>query len=265
MKQNLLSLLRALNLLHFADRINFMRQQLLNLPSNRAFRKNFPDISLPPDYLMYESFSLNYEQYYVASRNASEAIADTIKKHLKVKDNLSVLDWGCGPGRIIRHMSDFFPNASLYGTDPNNKSINWCQENLNGTYNTNSLEPPLRYDDNAFDVIYGISIFTHLSEEMHHAWMAELLRVLKPGGIMYQTTHGDATKIRLNSDEVRHFDDGNIVVRGKVVEGHRIYTAYQPARYMNNLINSHGGVVFEHISPVEKKRIPPKDIWLITK
>jgi len=43
-------------------------------------------------------------------------------------------------------------------------------------------QPPLPFPDNSFDLIYAVSVFTHLSEEHQRTWLPELRRVLRPGG-----------------------------------------------------------------------------------
>ena len=41
-------------------------------------------------------------------------------------------------------------------------------------------------------MVYGLSIFTHLTELAQDLWLAELCRVLKPGGVAFLTFHGEA-------------------------------------------------------------------------
>jgi ubiquinone/menaquinone biosynthesis C-methylase UbiE len=68
----------------------------------------------------------------------------------------------------------------------NNKTITWSRQNLKGiSFNQNTLQANLPYSDNYFDIIYGISIFTHLSQQMHYDWYNELERILKPNGIIF--------------------------------------------------------------------------------
>ena len=69
------------------------------------------------------------------------------------------------------------------------------------------------------DIIYGISIFTHLSEKMHFSWTKELTRVLKNDGILFLTTHGDAHKFKLLPKEQVIYENGNLVVHGYKKEG----------------------------------------------
>src|SRR5436190_1400792 len=42
----------------------------------------------------------------------------------------SILDFGCGSGRLIRWFEDLTPNTRLAGTDINNAAIEWCRENI---------------------------------------------------------------------------------------------------------------------------------------
>src|SRR5690606_21036025 len=116
--------------------------------------------------------------------------------------------------------------CALYGTDYNRKSIEWCSDNLKGiNFNNNKLEADLPWAKNYFDIVYGLSIFTHLSETLHFDWFKELMRVLKPEGIFLFTTQGNNFTIKLTEQELKLFRKGELVIRGKVTEGHRTYSA----------------------------------------
>lgn len=184
-----------------------------------------------------------------------------------VLENLKILDWGCGPGRIIRHLPEIIGNGCIfYGTDYNEKSINWCNTNIrNANFNLNTIEAKLPYEENSFDIIYGISIFTHLSEEMHYAWTGELLRVLKPGGIMFQTLHGDNFLVKLTESEKCRYNKGQIIIRRNVKEGHRTFTAYHPISFVEKLFSK--AKIIEHIvvDRENEKVAPQQDIWIIRK
>jgi Methyltransferase domain. len=83
--------------------------------------------------------------------------------------------------------------AKVYGTDYNRKLIDWCRQCLPfAEFETNELSPPLAYRDAQFDFIYAFSVFTHLTESLQQGWLAELSRVLKPGGHLFLTTQGAA-------------------------------------------------------------------------
>lgn len=247
------------------DRFNFFMERVKNKKLNDKFIKDHPYVKLPPDYLLYESFQLNYNKYYSESIETSDWIIESVKPFMDL-DNINVLDWGCGPGRVIRHMYDSLGNnCNLYGTDYNLKSINWCKDNLNNIhFNHNGIESDLPYKDNYFHLIYGISIFTHLSEEKHYEWFDELLRVLSPQGIMFLTTQGDNFRVKLSEKEKVKYDKGELVVRGNVKEGHRTFSTFQPTQFMNNLFE--GVTIESHLirKPIKGKSLP-QDVWIIRK
>ena len=79
-----------------------------------------------------------------------------------------VLDWGVGCGRVARH----FPSAhsrSLTGCDIDRDNVEWCSAHLAGSFVASRLTPPLPFDDGCFDLVYGISVFTHFREAMQLA------------------------------------------------------------------------------------------------
>ena len=136
--------LRSLGLLYALDKVRFQLEKRNNKQANRLFRKANPDVKLPPDYLMYESFQMNYDKYYTESIDAANWLVNHFKRHASL-ENAAILDWGCGPGRIIRHLPEILgKNCSYYGTDYNANSIAWCSENLPEIdFNHNGLEARL--------------------------------------------------------------------------------------------------------------------------
>lgn len=257
--------LRHTRLLRPADYIRFHIEKLKNKKRNSDFIKKNPEIKLPPDYLIYESFRLDYEKYYTDGQKTAEWLTGHFKRHINT-ENVKIFDWGCGPGRVIRHLHSFTgSDCKFYGTDYNAKSIAWCSENLPDIeFNRNSNEAELPYENNFFDIIYGISVFTHLSEKMHTLWFNELLRVLKPGGIMLFTTQGKNFRNKLTRTELKKFNSGKPVVRGKTKEGHRTFSAFQPSDFMKDLFES--AQILEHIErEPESDKWRPQDIWIVRK
>ena len=101
----------------------------------------------------------------------------------------SVLDWGVGCGRVARH----FPASRggvLTGCDIDRDNIDWCAAHVPGTFVASELTPPLPFADSTFDVVYGISVFTHFREPMQLRWLEELARVTRPGALLLLTVHG---------------------------------------------------------------------------
>jgi len=180
MKAIISNLLRHLGILFYTDKIRFYLHFLRKLRERNKFSKENPLVPLPPSYLIYESFDLNYYKYYFDSRDTAIWLLDHLRKHYELK-NINILDWGCGPARIIRHLPELLDKScSIYGTDYNPKTIAWNKKTFSGiNFNLNLTEPPLPYVNDSFDIIYSISIFTHLPADLHFKWFNELIRITK--------------------------------------------------------------------------------------
>lgn len=257
--------LRKLGLLQPADYFRFWLEKFRNRNKNRDFLTTNPGVKLPPDYLIYESFQLDYQKYFSDSEDTARWLANLLKNHIELS-GVKILDWGCGPGRVIRHLPKYTGLGSeFYGTDYNTESIVWCAENLPGIqFNQNTLSAKLPYENHFFDVLYGISVFTHLSEKMHFAWFDELFRVLKPGGIMLFTTQGENFREKLTGTELTEFDKGRLVTRGQTKEGHRTYSAFHPGKFMEKLFAP--AEILEHIErKPESGSWLPQDVWIVKK
>src|SRR5215475_1045525 len=94
----------------------------------------------------------------------------TIGKRINDFDN--ILDFGCGTGRVLRWFQDVTPRSQLHGCDINSEAIQWCVDNIPFAKFVNSDPvPPLPFPDHAFDLIYGISVLTHLDENFQQIWL----------------------------------------------------------------------------------------------
>lgn len=239
MKSVILDFARFFGLAKVLDTLRFTYFYLKNYSKNKAFSKEHPGLKLPPDYIMYESFKLDYEKYYCGGADSAKWVCDILEKYLSL-NGIKILDWGCGPARITRHLPSLISNGEVYGTDYNGNSIQWNLENItNVRFFYNEIDKPLDFNSESFDAIIGISIFTHLSEENHYFWIKELHRILKDGGIAFLTTAGDDFREIMSAEEKQIYNSGTLVVRGKTKEGHRTYVAFQPVNFFNTLVNNY--------------------------
>jgi SAM-dependent methyltransferase len=98
----------------------------------------------------------------------------------------SILDFGCGYGRILRLMWFFAPESMVYAVDPWDQSLAECHKcgltvNLaQSDYYPTSL--PL--DRRQFDLIFAFSVFTHTSERATCASLMTLRRYISPTGLL---------------------------------------------------------------------------------
>jgi SAM-dependent methyltransferase len=98
-------------------------------------------------------------------------------------DGKRVLDFGCGPGRTLSEFAPEAGRAEFVGCDIHAESLDWARAHLpQYTFVQNGEEPPVDLPVASFDLIYAVSVFTHLTD--HWAgWLAEMHRLLRPGGL----------------------------------------------------------------------------------
>lgn len=109
-------------------------------------------------------------------------------------DFKSILDFGCGCGRVVIPLSLRLKNrGKLFGSDIDPEAIAWCQRHIKGVggFEVNPHKPPSPFGDGQFDLIYGISVFTHLPEAMQFAWLEDLHRICADGAHLVLTFHGE--------------------------------------------------------------------------
>lgn len=129
---------------------------------------------------------------HIGKQIASD-IHGSIKMTIELNEHSRILDFGCGCGRVIRYFKSLCDSARFYGIDIDDVAISWCQSHLAkiADFSPNEQSPPLVFKNDFFDLIYCISVFTHLPEDMQFLWLEELARVTKPGGYLLLTVHGE--------------------------------------------------------------------------
>jgi SAM-dependent methyltransferase len=176
-----------------------------------------------------------------------------------------VLDFGCGVGRVLRYWPQR-PGLELHGTDFNGDAVAWCRDTFpKGTFKQNGLHPPLDYDDNTFDLIYALSVFTHFTEDMQLPWLRELLRILRPGKYLYFTTHGLFYRATLKPEQQVAFDADRLVVGGVEAPGSNDCAAFHPRAYVEREMLAQVGCTLVAFTPRGARGNPEQDSWLVRK
>jgi len=122
--------------------------------------------------------------------------------YLKVKESCQDIDWagarmldfGGATGRVARHFYAQENMDEVMICDVNINNIDWVIEHCPSGLAAfkSSPVPTLPISDNYFDLVTAFSVFTHMGE-YELAWLYELRRVLKPGGVLYVSVHNDDT------------------------------------------------------------------------
>jgi SAM-dependent methyltransferase len=266
-KRILLQTVRRLGLQKPADQAMYLKNLLQFHARNRAFSRAHPDFPVPPSDLAYDAYHhVDRQAYRLTGERHARVFAEIIEHHLP-PGPIEILEWGCGPGRIIRHMRQALAGRAveLTGVDLNGRSIAWCQRSLPDiAFLTNEMLPPTRFADERFDVVYNFSVFTHLSADVQKSWARELWRILKPGGLFISTTHGDYYRDHLGgANETAQYQNGEPVVMKNYDEGKKWYLALHPPRYVRDeLLRDFADV---RMIPQGPEALMRQDVWVARK
>ena len=241
MKQQLVRLARKLHLLPMLEYGRFLWVAAKTRASNKTYLTEELGFVAPPAWLMHDMYAHTSLRFYADSGRAhAQTIATMIDKYVD-KPQPEVAEWGCGLARVLRHMPHRYRRT---GFDLNGAAIDWCAENIaDVAFFKNELMPPLPTEAARFDALYSISVFTHLSQTAHYAWIDELARVLAPGGVLVASFHGPGQAGGLLPDERARFERGELIVRDGVREGSRTYVAYHPDAFVRALLGKHFDIV----------------------
>ncbi|HEX2292390.1 MAG TPA: class I SAM-dependent methyltransferase [Gaiellaceae bacterium] len=243
------------------DRLGLLLPAYRAYEGLRAFRGRggaAPDgLPLPPARLRLMVAGVPEADWFLAGGRAA---ADSIRAAVPapLESMRSILDFGCGCGRVVRWWREL--PAEIHGSDFNPTLVRWCRENLPfGMYAVNGPEPPLELGDDSFDLVYALSVLTHLPVETQRRWLDELARVGREWVLV--SIHGEPYRVRLKPEERSRFDAGEIVVRWGVVAGTNLCTAFHPPGSLERL----AGERFEVVSyiPEGAKGNPPQDLVLL--
>ena len=129
----------------------------------------------------------------------------------------TILDLPCGHGRVLRHLRRRFPDAEIACCDIDREAVDFCSANFGATGFYSNEECELHFD-RQFDLIWCGSLVSHLSQAKTQKILNEMCRLLKPGGALIATTHGDSVgdKIKTNKPEFTYGLSGE--GRSKLIE-----------------------------------------------
>ncbi|MEV6683846.1 class I SAM-dependent methyltransferase [Streptomyces sp. NPDC051130] len=102
-------------------------------------------------------------------------------------DPLTVLDIGCGTGKLLEEVGSRWPGASLYGIDPADRMVEIARGRLPGAELTVGRAERLPLPAASVDLVVSTTAFGHWSDAA--AGLLEVRRVLRPGGCVLIAEH----------------------------------------------------------------------------
>src|SRR5262245_55063659 len=160
----------------------------LNILLYKIFHLDFRPI--PPATNRMRVGSRGIGRFMQAGRNCYRPLQAAIGSYFRSTDGRPrVLDFGCGVARTLRYFRQ--EDFELHACDVDVSAIDYVHAAFPGvSAYPSSYEPPLRYASDHLDIVYAISVWTHLAPGKQIPWLLEMKRILRPGGLALLTTFG---------------------------------------------------------------------------
>ena len=156
----------------------------------------------------------NSDRYWASGLADWFNVNAAVKKYSGEAKPVRLLDFGCASGRFLRHafLQPVEQKFECWGCDLAPANIDWIRRHLPAGIHcqANSSDPSLDFEDDTFDLVTAFSVFTHIDAD-ETEWLLELKRITKPGGLLYITTHNNASwkKVSSRPGTLRQFEHQN--------------------------------------------------------
>lgn len=96
-----------------------------------------------------------------------------------------VLEIGCGTGNLTVRLARAHPDVEVIGTDPDPLALARAEQKGSAARFERAYAQDLPYPDASFDRVLSSLMLHHLDEDAKAAMLAEVARVLRPGGTLH--------------------------------------------------------------------------------
>lgn len=131
---------------------------------------------------------VNY--YFQDGAQSAQLFISLINKYLAKKENIKVLEFASGYGRVSRHLTKLNNITELCCSDIHPEAMQFIADNL-GVKTYPSVDAPEDFNpDEKFDVVFALSFFSHMPASSWGKWLQSLFKCLAEDGLLIFTAHG---------------------------------------------------------------------------
>lgn len=160
-------------------------QKLFNLYNNYNSSKISTNI-----HPLERMLSADFNMYHSIGRDAIRSIIAGLCLSADTQQISRVLDYGCGHGRVARHLRALFPSSEMFFADIRVDGIDFCAKEYNGNGILLDEDFSKQLLPTEIDLIWVGSVFTHIDIERAKLLYDKLFDALRQKGLLIITTHG---------------------------------------------------------------------------
>lgn len=170
------------------DRFRGAVRRALGLPDDVAdrleFRVHENDQMLAHSLAHHRDAAIALSQYFNISIQQFNCFRQVAESGFENPENLQILDFACGYGRLLRFLAAWLPKHNIRGAEIQAEALK-TNKHLFGIEGHLSHSDPQAFSiDQRFDIIWVASLFSHLPDRLFRAWLGKLHSLLAPGGVL---------------------------------------------------------------------------------
>ncbi|MFO1134709.1 MAG: class I SAM-dependent methyltransferase [Rhodoblastus sp.] len=131
------------------------------------------------------------DAYFQGGHSDAAQVAEIARRSGTWGDGKRVLEFASGYGRVTRHIKNLLPENHVVASDIHEEACRFIRERIGVGAEVSTTLPETLQLSTTFDLIFVLSLFSHLPHRTFGRWLVRLYDALAPGGILLITTHGD--------------------------------------------------------------------------
>jgi 2-polyprenyl-3-methyl-5-hydroxy-6-metoxy-1,4-benzoquinol methylase len=163
--------------------------------------------------------NFSVSQYYGVALQQHHAARQLLALvHPGGTEGLAILDFACGWGRLLRFLTHSVPPAQVWASEIQPEAVRFVREEYGVSSVPSAFDPAAFRPGRAFDFIWVASLFSHLPDALFQQWLARLIELLTPSGVLCFSVIGErllpanvpmpATGIHfVNASEIEELDN----------------------------------------------------------
>lgn len=161
------------------------------------------------------------EHYFDVGESALRAVR-LAQRLAGARDFTSILDMPCGHGRVARWLRAAYPAAQLTACDVLQDGVDFCATEFGARSVYSNMKPDAGMFDDTYDLIFVGSLLTHVDADRWDHFIDLWWTLLRPGGLLVVTTHGDWVAERMRGGNLYGYPPLSI---------ERLLRTYEHARF----------------------------------
>ena len=141
-----------------------------------------------------------------------------------------ILDFGSGIGNSVPFFRKYFGQSQLHCADVSTRSIEIARSRFPGKEQYVQVVENISLPTCSQDVVFSACVFHHIPHKEHRHWLAELLRVTRPGGVLAIYEHNPLNPLTVHAVNTCPLDVNARLIRAATLSKHAADAGWEGCR-----------------------------------